>query len=136
MDETPVWNDIVSNTTVEKTGSKEVPMKLTGHDKVHVSVCLTGKTDRTRLKPFIIFKGAKRESAALHDKFHRECSVARSGNRWMNEELTLRWCNENLGQFSFRTCLLAWDSYEAHLTDNVKKALTKSKVETVIVPGG
>ena len=125
MDETPVWNDIVSNTTVEKTG-----------DKVHVSVCLTWKTDGTRLKPFIIFKGAKQESIALHDEFHRQCSVARSGNGWMNEELTLRWCNENLGQFSFRTCLLAWDSYEAHLTDNVKKALTKSKVETVIVPGG
>ena len=25
MDETPVWNDMVSNTTVEKTLSKEVP---------------------------------------------------------------------------------------------------------------
>ena len=107
MDETSVWNDIVSNTTVEKTGSKEVPMKLTGHGKVHVSVCLTGKTDGTRLKPFIIFKGAKQESTALHDEFHRQCSVASSGNGWMNEELTLRWCNENLGQFSFRTCLLA-----------------------------
>ena len=38
MDETPVWNDMVSNTTVEKTGSKEVPMKSTGHDKIRVSV--------------------------------------------------------------------------------------------------
>ena len=54
----------------------------------------------------------------------------------MNEELTLRWCNEILGQFSFRKRLLAWDSYEAQLTDNVKKASTKSKIETVIVPGG
>ena len=34
MDETSVWNDMVSNTTVEKTGSKEVPMKSTGYDKV------------------------------------------------------------------------------------------------------
>ena len=36
---------MVSNTTVEKNGSKEVPMKSTGHDKVRVSVCLTGKAD-------------------------------------------------------------------------------------------
>ena len=36
MDETAVWNDMVSNTTVEKTGSKEVNMKSTGHDKVRV----------------------------------------------------------------------------------------------------
>ena len=54
----------------------------------------------------------------------------------MNKELTLRWCNEILAQFSFCKRLLAWDSYEAHLTDNVKKALTKSKIETVIIPGG
>ena len=40
MDETPVWNDMVSNTTVEKTGSKEVAMKSTGHDKARVSVCV------------------------------------------------------------------------------------------------
>ena len=49
MDETPVWNDMVSNTTVEKTLSKEVPMKSSGHDKVRVSACLTGKANGTRL---------------------------------------------------------------------------------------
>ena len=32
--------------------------------------------------------------------------------------------------------MLAWDSYEDHPTDNVKKALTKSKIETVILVGG
>ena len=50
----------------------------------------------------------------------------------MNKELTLRWCNEILGQFFSHKRLLAWDSYEAHLTDNVKKPLTKSKIETVM----
>ena len=61
MDETAVWNGMVSSTTVEKIGSKEVNVKSTDHDKVCVSVCLTGKADGTRLKPFIVFKGAKRE---------------------------------------------------------------------------
>ena len=54
----------------------------------------------------------------------------------MKEELTLRLCNEILGQYSFRKRLLAWDSYEDHPTDNVMKALTKSKIETVILAGG
>ena len=93
MDERPVWNDMVSDTTVEKTDSKEVSMKSTGDVKVCVSVCLTGKADGTSLKPFIIFKRAKRGSKALHNEFHRKCSVASSSNGWMNEELTLRWCN-------------------------------------------
>ena len=65
-------------------------MKLTGHDKVRVSVCLTGKVDGTRLKPSIILKGATHESKALHHKFNRQCSVASSANGWMNEELMLR----------------------------------------------
>ena len=112
-------------------------MKSTGHDKARVSVCLTGKADGTRLKPFIVFKGAKRESKALHDELKNKCSVASSANGWMNEELTLRWCCEILGQFSFcKRLLAAWDSFEAHLTDDVKKELTKSKFESVIVPGG
>ena len=136
MDETAVWNDMISNTTVQKTGSKEVNMKSTGHDKVRVYVCLTGKADGTRLKPFNVFRGVKRESKALHDKFNRKCSVASSANGWMNEDLTLRCCNEILGKFSFRKRLLAWDSYEAYLTDDVKKSLTKSKIESVIIPGG
>ena len=123
-DETPVWNNLVSNTTVEKTGSKEVSMKSTGHVKVRVSVFLTGKAVGTRLELFMILKEAKRESKALHGEFHRQCSVASTANGWMNEELTLRWCNNILGHFSFRKRLLAWNSYEAHLTDNVKKVLT------------
>ena len=76
MDETPVWNNMVSNITTEKTSSKNVSMKSTGHDKVRVSFCLTGKADGTRLKPLVVFKGAKRESKALHVEFYRQGSVA------------------------------------------------------------
>ena len=30
-----------------------------------------------------------------------DCSVASSSNAWMEEELTLRWCDEVPGQFTF-----------------------------------
>ena len=109
-------------------------MKSTRHDKIRVFVCLTGNADGTRLKPFIVFKEAKRESKAFHDKFRRQCSMPSSPNGWMNKELTLRWCNEILSQVSFGKRLLDWDSYETHLTDNVKKVLTKLKIRTVILP--
>ena len=32
MNETPVWNDMVPSATVAKTGSKDVPLKTTGHE--------------------------------------------------------------------------------------------------------
>ena len=34
MDETAVWSDMVSATTVNKTGAKDVSLKSTGHEKV------------------------------------------------------------------------------------------------------
>ena len=76
MDETPLSNDMVSNTTVEVTGSKEVSMESTGHDKVCVTVYLTDlskaeNADGTKCKPFILFNGAKRESKPLFV----QCSV-------------------------------------------------------------
>ena len=87
------WNDMVSETTVGATGAKDVPMKSTGHDKVRVSVCLAVKLDGTKLKSFIIFDAAKRESKSLHHEYKRQCSVVSSSNAWMNEKLTLRWCD-------------------------------------------
>ena len=59
MDETSVWNDI-SNTAVEVTGAKEVLLTSTGNEKIRVLVCLTGKADGTKCKPFIVFAGAKK----------------------------------------------------------------------------
>ena len=101
MDKTAVWNDLVSNPTVELTGSKQSPVKLTVHGKVHVSVCLTGTTDGSKCKSFIVFKGAKREGKFVHEEFKRKCSVATSTNGWMNEGLTLRWCSVFWENFSF-----------------------------------
>lgn len=69
MDEISVWKVMVSSTIVEQAGVKDVPLKTTGHEKVRVLVCLTAKGDRTKLKPFIDFAGANRESKRLHKEF-------------------------------------------------------------------
>lgn len=41
----------------------------------------------------------------------------------------MRLCSNVLGKFSIRKRLLVWDSYEAHLTDDVKKTPTISKLK-------
>ena len=71
MDETPVWCDMVSETTIDATGKKTITLKTTGHEKSRVSVCLAAKADGTKLKPMVVFKGAKREVAALNQEFKR-----------------------------------------------------------------
>ena len=64
MDETPAWCDMVSETTIGAVGKKTITLKMTSHEKARVSVCLAAKADGTKLKPMVVFKGAKRESAA------------------------------------------------------------------------
>ena len=134
MDETPVWCDMISETTVDKSGIKTVTLKTTGQGKSRVSVVLAAKADGTKLKPMVVFKGAKREVAALNQEFKGRAVVATSANAWMDSELTIVWINSVLGSFSFNRRLLAWDSYNATLKIPLLK--TSKKIDRVIVPGG
>ena len=54
----------------------------------------------------------------------------------MNQLLTLPWYKDFLGGFSLSRRLLAWDCFEAHLADDLKKYLKFSETETVVVSGG
>ena len=86
MDETPVWCDMISETTVDTTGKKTITLKSTGHEKARVSVCLAAKADGTKPKPMVVFKGGKREVAALKQEFQNRAVVATSANGWMDTE--------------------------------------------------
>ena len=136
MDETAVWSDMVGNATIHSTGAKEVALKSTGNEKVRVSVCLTSKTDGTKMNPFIVFKGAKRELAVLNDHFKGRCVVTSSPNGWVNEELAFSYLKKILGMFTFQKKLLAWDTFEAHMTEAVKKLLKEMKTDDALIPGG
>ena len=101
-----------------------------------MSVCLAAKADGTKLKPIIVFKGARGNVAALHQEFQSQAYIASSSNAWMSTELTNQWVNYVLGSFAFNRLILAWDSYECHIEVSVIKSLNAKKVDTVIVPGG
>lgn len=53
-----------------------------------ITVCLTAAADGTRKKPFIVFKGAKREVKQLNEQFKTKCGVASRDNGWMDEPST------------------------------------------------
>ena len=56
--------------TVNATETKDIPLKLTGNEKVRDTVCFTTKADGTKMKPFPDFQGAKQEVAALNLKLN------------------------------------------------------------------
>lgn len=109
-DETAVWQDMLSSTTVDNVGEKSIRLKTTGHEKSKVSFCLTAKAEGTKLKPFVVLPGAKRETKQLNEEFKNKCFVASSMNGWMNEDVTHEWMQGLLGKFSFTHWMLAWDS--------------------------
>ena len=88
MDQTAVWQYMLSSTTVDNVGEKSIRLKTTGHERSKVSVCLTAKADGIKLKPFIVFLGAKRETKQLNEEYKNRCCAASSVNGWMNEDLT------------------------------------------------
>ena len=101
MDDAPVWSDMVSDTTVDKTGTCSVTMKSADHEKCRVSVCLTAKTDGIKLKPFIVFKNAKRQTKTLNNEFKTRCGIVTSSNGWMNNDLTIEYAKKSSENFLF-----------------------------------
>ncbi len=84
MDETACWFDMPSDTTVAPTGSRSVAVKSTGHEKDHFTVILTA---RTKMKPFIVFKGKGTRLIKELEKIPGVI-VQFSSNGWMNDTLS------------------------------------------------
>ena len=135
MDETAVWKERLSSTTVDKVGSKTVSIKTTGHEKEKVSVCLAAKADGTKLKPFIMFTAGKRECAALNEQFRDKCIIKSDVIGWMNEQLTEEWIDSVVGRFAFGRKLLSWNSFRCHISDSVREKLKAFNEDAVVVPG-
>ena len=127
---------MVSDTAVDKTVARTVTMKSTCHEKCRVSVCLIAKADVSKLKLFIVFKNAKRETKNLNDEFKTLCVIVTSSNGWINNHLTIEYTKKVLGTFSFGRRFLAWHSYEFHMNSNVAVSLTSSNIDQAIIPGG
>ena len=93
IDETPIWLDMPSSTTVNEAGASSVTIRSTGHEKDRVTVCLAAKANGQKLKPFIVFRGGKRDVKRMNEdrRLSGKCVIRSSANGWMNESLTVEW---------------------------------------------
>ena len=88
-DETPIWADMIAQTTVSTTGTR-VPIRTTGHEKNRLTVCLCVKAEGTKMKLYIVVPAAKvpKDLEGMSGVV-----IAASKNGWMNDELTKDWIN-------------------------------------------
>lgn len=135
-DETPVWFDMPSNTTVTEKAAKQVKLLTTGNEHSRFTVMLACTADGKKLPPYIIFK---RKTLPKED-FPRDVIVRASEKGFMNESLMLEWIrlvwNRRPGALFQRPSMLVLDSYRGHLTADVKRSLSDGKTDLVVIPGG
>ena len=104
LDETAVWANMLSDTTVDLIGIRTASLKTTGHEKIRVSACLAAKADGNKIKPMIVFKGALRETKALNEEFRARCVIVSSSNTSMNQTMSEEWVDKVIGNFAGFSC--------------------------------
>ena len=83
-DQTPMTFDIVSNSTVDKKGSKTVSILTTGHEKDRFTVMLACLGDGTKLPPYVVFK---RKTLPKKITFPNGVIVRCQEKGWMDEAI-------------------------------------------------
>ena len=134
MDETLMCFELPSTRSLEFTGSRTVPVKTRRAEKRSLTVTLAITADGTKLPPKVIFKGLQcpRDLVvpeSLHVPFHKKGWMDEAGvKEWIRQCLPRTPCNEQSP--------LVWDSFRAHLINEVKAELNRQKIDVAVIPGG
>ena len=101
-----------------------------------VTVYLTAKAEGSKMKSYIVFKGAVRECRTLYEEVKGRCIIMSSANGWMNTEQILDWLNKVVGSLPFRQRMLVWDTYACNMDHRVTSDMKRKKINCVNIPGG
>ena len=128
MEETPVCFDMVSNTTVDKQGTKEIIVRSTGAHKRRFTVTLTCTASGQMLQSFVTFKANTDRILKKIKAKETDVIVTTQSKGWMDYKLMLKWISKVLVKYTKgRHPLLVFDTFKGHLKEEV---LTKPAGKT------
>ena len=144
MDETALTMNMPSNKAVHKIGSKTICIKTQRQEKARVSVILACCANGVKLKPFIIFKGAK--NGCIYKKLIKEIYVKEkkaeiyvNSKVWATIEIIKLWIENIYIPFfknkDLKKTLLIWDNATMH-TSLISKFLYEKGINYVLIPKG
>ena len=137
VDEMAIYLNMPSNYMLEKIGVKEVLLKITGCEKLRLTVMLAATADGRKLPPLLIFK---RKTLPKSEVFPKDVIVRAREKGWITEERMLEWLKIVRGRrprvFLNQPSMLVLVAFKGHLTDSVKNQLRKMNTELVVMPGG
>ena len=146
IDETPIWFEMSSNTTIEKIGNKSVTIKTFGSERTRLSLLLAINANGGKLKPLIVFRGKfnSTKQNRLNKNLHvakKELYVVCQENSWVTKEIFEFWLTNILfpyGRFINKNSykLLIMDRASTHYLTNLTSLLEKEKWKYCLIPPG
>ena len=105
-DKTAVYLNYSSSLTVENKGVREALVKTSGHDKLHVTVMLTARSDGFKCRQYILRKN-KRPIKEIIIKFKNTLHLCWASRSFFNDDLTSEFLQKIIGSSMFGKRLLA-----------------------------
>ncbi|GBB92419.1 hypothetical protein RclHR1_00200052 [Rhizophagus clarus] len=135
MNETPIWFDLPSNTTINQKGATTVNIRTIGHEQSSFTVILACMANGTKLPAVCIFKLKN----VPKEKFPNSIYIRANKKGWVNEQEMLWWV-ENVwtsrNWFDNSRSMLVLDSFHGHIVDSVKNRLVEKNTNMAVIPGG
>src|SRR6266542_3072444 len=135
MDETPMWFDLPSNTTINQKDAKTVNICTTGHERTSFTVVLRCMANGTKLPAVCIFKLKN----IPKEKFPRGIYIRVNEKEWVNEQEMLWWIEivwTSRNPFGNPRSMLVLDSFRGHIVESVKNRLIEKNTNIAVIPGG
>ena len=134
-DETSVWLDPPNSTSIAPIGSRDVPVRVAGHEKQRVTVMLTARASGEKCLLLVLIP-RKRVVKEVEAKFKGKLVLKWPGKTWMDDSLTEAYLHDVIGPQLFEPKLLIWDAFRCHTSVKTKGVLRSLRVQTAVIPGG
>ena len=127
MDEIPAFCDMMPTKCIAAKGTKECVVLTSGGEKKHLTVVLSAMEDGKMLPPMIIFKG-KTDRTISDLNIPAGFIVKTQDKAWMDNDLMKVWMEDiwikhipaERQKLGFENALLTFDTFAAHLADDVE----------------
>ena len=134
-DETAIWHDAISKSTVEEKSCKEASVCSIGHAKNRLTVQLSAKGDGTKLKSCVLLP-KKRPVPKLVKKIWKQSSLGIPRHK-LDKGFYGRLSQPRYWQPMFNPHrLLVWGIFKCHVSKDTKDSLKRLKVDQAVISGG
>jgi hypothetical protein len=138
MDQTNVYFEPKTTTSISKKGSRTVSCKDSGTNQNRGSVCITVVSDSTILPPFFIFKGVpgKLIEAALKTSGVFGCAQHKG---WFDELVGQKYIDQILKPYlsRYRTCsFIMLDHFKCHFQNSFVSGINQLGGDVDYIPAG